>query len=170
MKILVFSDIHGNTVRMTDAIRTHLTHGGVDRVFFLGDGVDDAIKVMKNFPDLPFDYVYGNCDEFFLSYVQRDFIETERLVVAGGLRFLLVHGHKLFVKSQYQFAANYAIDKKADVLLFGHTHQKEDVMVDGDRGGRVRLINPGSCGPCYDPSYAVLNIVNRQLVCGFGEG
>lgn len=170
MKILVFSDIHGNTVRMTDAIKTHLAHGGVDRVFFLGDGMDDVISLMKkNFSDLPFDYVSGNCDEFYLSYSQREFLVTEKLVTAGGIRFLLTHGHKLFVKSQYQFAANYAIDKKADVLLFGHTHQKEDITIDGDKGGHVRMINPGSCGPYYGASYAVLNIENGQLVCGFGD-
>ncbi len=169
MKILVFSDIHGNTIRMTDAIRTHRLHGGVDRVFFLGDGTDDAISVMKKFPDIPFDYVSGNCDEFFLSYSQREFLVTEQLVTAGGIRFLLAHGHKLFVKSQYQFAANYAIQKKADVLLFGHTHQAEDITIDGDHGGHVRMINPGSCGPYYNATYAVLNIENGQLVCGFGK-
>ncbi len=170
MKILVFSDIHGNTIRMTNAIRDHLTHGGVDRVFFLGDGIDDANAVMrKNFPDLPYDAVYGNCDEFFLSYTDREFIDTEKIVTAGGIRFLLAHGHKLFVKTQHQFAANYAIAKKADVLLYGHTHQREDVTIDGDKGGHVRMINPGACNSHYDASYAVLNIENGQIVCGFGD-
>lgn len=169
MKILVFSDTHGNTFRMTEAIKTHLEHGGVDRVFYLGDGIEDAKSVMKKFPDIIFDCVYGNCDEFYLSYSDREFIETEKLVTAGGIRFLLAHGHKLFLKSQHQFAANYAIAKKADVLLFGHTHTAEDVTVDGDSGGHVRMINPGSCGSHYDASYAVLNIENGQLVCGFGQ-
>lgn len=170
MKILVFSDIHGNTIRMTDAIQTHLEHGGVDRVFFLGDGMNDAVSLMKkNFPDIPFDYVSGNCDEFFLSYSDREFLVKEKLVTAGGLKFLLSHGHELFVKSQHQFAANYAIAKKADVLLFGHTHQAEDITIDGDNGGHVRMINPGACDSHYGASYAVLNIENKQLVCGFGK-
>ncbi len=169
MKILVFSDIHGNTLRMTDAIRTHLKHGGVDRVFFLGDGLDDANAIMKKFPDIPYDAVSGNCDEFFLSYSDREFLVTEKLVTAGGIRFLLAHGHKLFVKTQHQFAANYAIQKKADVLLYGHTHQREDVTIDGDNGGHVRMINPGACDSHYDASYAVLHIEDKQLVCGFGE-
>lgn len=170
MKILVFSDIHGNTIRMTDAIQTHLEHGGVDRVFFLGDGMNDAVSLMKkNFPDIPFDYVSGNCDEFFLSYSDREFLVKEKLVTAGGLKFLLAHGHELFVKTQRQFAANYAIAKKADVLLYGHTHQAEDLTIDGDKGGHVRMINPGACDSHYGASYAVLNIEKKQLVCGFGR-
>jgi putative phosphoesterase len=169
MKILVFSDIHGNTMRMTDAIRIHLEHGGVDRVFFLGDGLNDANAVMKKFPDIPFDAVSGNCDEFFLSYSDREFLEKEALVTAGGLRFLLIHGHNHFVKTQRQYAANYAIQKKADVLLYGHTHQAEDITIDGDNGGHIRMINPGACDSHYNASYAVLTIENKQLVCGFGQ-
>lgn len=169
MKILVFSDVHGERRRMTEAIQTHISHGKVDRVFFLGDGVPDALAVMEKFPSVPFDYVYGNCDEFFLSYTEREFIETEKIVTVGGIRFMLTHGHKLFVKTQHQFAADYAISKSADVLLYGHTHQKEDFTVEGKNGRSVRLINPGSCGPRYGASYAVLNIVDGNVVCGFGE-
>lgn len=169
MKLLVFSDIHGNTLRMSEAIRTHLSHCGVDRVFFLGDGVNDAIAVMQRFPDIPFDYVCGNCDEFFLSYSESGSLVRERLVTVGGIRFLLAHGHRLFVKTQHQFAADYAIQKNADVLLFGHTHSAEDVTVDGTNGGHVRMINPGACDSHYNASYAVLNIENGQLVCGFGQ-
>ncbi len=169
MKILAFSDIHGNKIRMSEAIRTHIAHGGVDRVFFLGDGVDDAIAIMDKFSDIPFDYVYGNCDEFYLSFAQREFIVTEKLVEVGGIRFLLAHGHKLFVKTQHQFAADYAIQKKADVLVYGHTHIAEDTVINGKNGGSVRMINPGSCGPYYNPTYAVLNIEKHNLVCGFGQ-
>lgn len=169
MKILVFSDIHGNKVRMTDAIKNHLAHGNVDRVFFLGDGVDDAIAVMRKFPTIPFDYVYGNCDEFFLSYTEREFIPLEKIVTVSGIRFMLAHGHKLFVKNQYDFAAKYALQKNVDILLFGHTHQTEDTVIDIPGEKSIRLINPGSCGPHYNASYAVLNIENGNVVCGFGE-
>ena len=158
MKILVFSDIHGNTIRMTDAIRTHRLHGGVDRVFFLGDGLDDANAVMKKFPDIPYDAVSGNCDEFYLSYSQREFLVTEQLVTAGGIRFLLAHGHKLFVKSQYQFAANYAIQKKADVLLFGHTHQ---ALCDYEDG--LHIMNPGSASH-YLPSCGIIDILPSGIL------
>jgi putative phosphoesterase len=169
MKILVFSDIHGNTMRMTDAIRIHLEHGGVDRVFFLGDGLNDANAVMKKFPDIPFDAVSGNCDEFFLSYIDREFLEKEALVTAGGLRFLLIHGHNHFVKTQRQYAANYAIQKKADVLLYGHTHvANEEYFTVGEK--RVCAFNPGSVGVridgCYH--YGILTIKNKCFLPSHG--
>ena len=54
------------------------------------------------------------------------------------------------------------------MLLFGHTHEACDLTVDGSDGGSVRVINPGSCGSWYHPSFALLETVGEHLVCGFG--
>ncbi len=168
MKILVFSDSHGSTRIMSRAIYDNVHHGGVDHIFFLGDGIRDFETVTNEFPTIPAEAVYGNCDSGFTTYAMLSNAVYESTVVVGGVRFLLMHGHKLDVKTTYQRAADYAIAKKADVLLFGHTHRKEDLTIDGTDSGHIRMINPGSCG-IYNGSFALLNVVNRQVVCGFGS-
>ena len=164
MKILVFSDSHGNPAVMSEAIRKQMEHG-LDMVFFLGDGIADFETVSKRFPGPRYAAVLGNCDAY-------TFLEGgvyEKLIEADGRRFLLAHGHRLGVKTGLQSAVDHAIRKGADVLLFGHTHEACDLTVDGSEGGSARVINPGSCGSWYRPTFALLETVGEQLVCGFGE-
>jgi len=167
LKILVFSDSHGSTRVMSRAIHDNLQNGGVDHIFFLGDGIRDFDTITNEYPSIPAEAVYGNCDSGFTTYAMLSNAVYESCLTVGGVRFLLMHGHKLDVKTTYQRAADYAIAKKTDILLFGHTHRKEDITIDGSDGGSVRMINPGSCG-MYNASFALLNIVNGQVVCGFG--
>ena len=69
MKILVFSDSHGNTDHMLTAVEREKP----DRIFHLGDGWDDAQTLHRMFPDIPLEQVPGNCD-FRLSEPARLFI------------------------------------------------------------------------------------------------
>ncbi len=164
MKILVFSDSHGAVQNIKKALDEHLKYGAVDRVFFLGDGARDIISIAEMYPTITFDYVLGNCDSS-TSNINL----LEKLITVEGVKFMLTHGHGLGVKSGYYRAADYAIDKGADVLLYGHTHVAADISVDGSYGGRVRMINPGSCGSLFFGSYATLHIEGRNVVCGFGK-
>lgn len=168
MKILVFSDTHGVTEMMEEAIRAHREHGGIDMLVHLGDGTRDFEVVTSRYRNIPTVAVSGNHEEFTASFVDCGDLNFEQKFTAGGVTFLAAHGHKLHVKSQVQFAADHAIEAGVDVLLYGHTHGKADITVDGSEGGSVRMINPGSAGHWYNASYAVLNIVDGQLVCGFG--
>lgn len=168
MKILVFSDTHGVTEMMEDAISAHMRNGGIDFLVHLGDGTRDFEAVASRYPAIPRIAVAGNHEEFYTSYLDRDALDFERLFTLGGVTFLAVHGHKLGVKSGIQRAADYAIAKGAKVLLYGHTHGKADVTIDGSDEGSVRMINPGSAGKWYNASYALLNLVDGQIVCGFG--
>ena len=168
MKILVFSDTHGVTELMKEAISVHMKHGGVDMLVHLGDGTRDFEIAASRYRDIPRISVAGTHEEFSASFLDRGTLPYERKFTAGGLTFLAVHGHKLHVKSQIQFAADHAIRAGADVLLYGHTHDRADVTIDGSDSGSVRIINPGAAGRWYNASYAVLNIVDGQMVCGFG--
>lgn len=164
MKILVFSDSHGRIANIQKAIDEHLEHGGVDRVFFLGDGARDIMTLEKAYPDIPFDYVLGNCDSTTANLKL-----LEKIVCVGEVKFLLMHGHNHGVKSGHDRAADHAIEKGVDVLLYGHTHVAEDVTVDGSYSGHVRMINPGSCGSTFFGSYAVIYVEGKNVVCGFGK-
>ncbi|MBR5253126.1 MAG: YfcE family phosphodiesterase [Clostridia bacterium] len=169
MKILVFSDSHGNPKNIADNIRVHKNAGGVDHIFFLGDGVRDFLSAMDEFPEIPYNYVFGNCDFGMTAPAEMKGKIYECAVEVGGKKFLIMHGHRLDVKTTYQRAADYGITLGADVLLFGHTHQAEDITIDGSDSGHIRMINPGSCAKGLCPTYACIEIAGGQVVCGFGR-
>lgn len=169
MKILVFSDTHGFTELMEEAISTHMKNGGVDYFVHLGDGTRDFDVVTSRYPHVPKIAVAGNHEEFSASFLDRGGLDFQRKFTVGGVTFLAVHGHKLHVKSGIQQAVDHGIREGADVLLYGHTHERADVTLDGSEDGFIRVINPGASGKWYNASYALLNVVDGQLVCGFGH-
>ena len=114
MKVLVVSDVHG---RVTP-LRWLLKNETADALFFLGDGLydlDQAIAANGAAPDYPIYRVRGNCD------IGSD-DPAEGLAPFGGVLFFYTHGHLFGVKSGYERIAEYAADRGADVVLFGHTH------------------------------------------------
>jgi uncharacterized protein len=169
MKYLVFSDSHGNIAPMRRIIKLNLNAGGLNGVFFLGDGIRDIIELTHEFPSLHFDCVLGNCDA--PSDVASELTDTayEKSVTVGAWKFLLMHGHKYDIKYTYQEAADHAIDRGVDCLFFGHSHRAEDIQLDGSLKGSVRMINPGSCGVGPQKSFALIETVNGQLVCSISE-
>ena len=106
------------------------------RVFFLGDNYRDGLALMDAYPDLPMELVRGNCDW--------DKAPDELIVEAGGVKFLLTHGHRYGVKSGTGHLAQAAKEKGVDVACFGHTHEGLNMP---DRG--VWLFNPGTAGGVY---------------------
>lgn len=167
MKILVFSDSHGSVSAMEKAISDHLSNGGIDRIFFLGDGIRDFEKIKELYPNLSFDSVLGNCDRFFPSAL---FSECVKIVKCCGITFMLTHGHTFNMKFNYESAVDYAAVNGVDIILFGHTHRVEDTTeISSFESKKIRLINPGSIGSTYGASYAVLNVVNGNVICGFGK-
>lgn len=129
MKILVFSDSHGRLGPMAEAIERERPQ----RVFFLGDHYRDGQAMMDAYPDVPMELVRGNCDW--------DSAPDELIVEAGGVKFLLTHGHRYWVKSGTDQLARSAREKGVDVACFGHTH---DALNMPDRG--IWLFNPGTAG------------------------
>ena len=164
MKILVFSDTHGCPAFMQKAVSDHLAHGGVDMMIHLGDGWRDFADLQAKYPDIPAHAVRGNCDEWGNACK----LPPSRVVIADGFTFFLTHGHTLHVKNDILMAAASAAREKAGVLLYGHTHMSDDHREDTVYG-TVRCINPGSAGAGFRPTYAVLEIVQGQLLCGFGK-
>lgn len=163
MKILVTSDVHGDVAAMKKVLDR--CDGHVDMCVFLGDGAGDADYALSLFPSLPRVIVQGNCDEFRIG--QSSEFPDEALFEADGVTFLCAHGHRLGVKSGTERAAAYAAKKGAGVLLYGHTHRRDDsVAVTPD--GEVRAINPGALGR-GGGSFALVETVKGSLVCGFGD-
>ena len=123
---------------------------------FLGDGLydlDQAIAANGAAPDYPIYRVRGNCD------IGSD-DPAEGLAPFGGVLFFYTHGHLFGVKSGYERIAEYAADRGADVVLFGHTHYK--ALRHGTPFSPA-LFNPGSLRDTH--SYGVITITDGQ--CSF---
>lgn len=147
MKILVFSDSHGNVDHMVQAVDRERP----DRIFHLGDGWQDARELHKLFPDIPMEQVPGNCD---FRYTE----PAVKVLDISGHRVVLCHGHMYQVKEGLMNLGYAAQEQKADLLLFGHTH-----IPTQEWAGRSLLVNPGSIGYWGKPSYAVVRMEEGHL-------
>lgn len=148
MKILIFSDSHGELSYMRKAIKKEKP----DYVFHLGDHDRDAEELEREFPLLPIVAVRGNCDSWGSDS------PLTRLIPIGGLRLFLCHGHTLGVKGGLLRASYAAREQEADILLYGHTHEAHS---ETDPSGLV-LFNPGACGYSWSPSYGCLTIAGDK--------
>ena len=147
MKILVFSDSHGDVENMRRAVERERP----DMVLHLGDGWRDAHALRRDYPDLPLAQVPGNCDF-------RRGEGAVRVLEVEGRRILLCHGHTLGVKMGQDLLLAEALERGADAALFGHTHRPFVELRCG-----VWLLNPGSIGEYQHPSYATLQIGDGKI-------
>ncbi len=148
IKILVVSDSHGDVENMCRAVELVRP----STVLHLGDGWHDAQALCRRYPNLPLEQVPGNCD-----FRVRE--SAERLLIYGGKRVLMCHGHTQGVKTDLGMLLRTALEQQADAVLFGHTHKP---FVDIRSG--VAMLNPGSIGAAVRPSYGTLTIGDGRLV------
>jgi uncharacterized protein len=129
-KILVMSDTHGKKAAIAAALARC---PGADCIIHLGDYSQDA-AIVSGLTDRPVYAVRGNCD--FSSEAP-----TEVELTVEGVRIVAVHGHQQGVKLSLLKLGLYALEKEADILLFGHTHLPTEQFYAG-----ATLYNPGSLG------------------------
>lgn len=142
MKIAVFSDTHGSTKGMLNAVREYRP----DQIIHLGDGNTDLRKLQQEFPDIPVHCVCGNCD--------RDCPVPETLTVdLGGVTAFLTHGHLYRVRYRLDTLLYAAEDSGAKIAMFGHTHRAGFDVMDG-----IFVLNPGTAGVGSDRTWAKLEI------------
>lgn len=149
MKIIIFSDSHGITSKMQEVLKLHKD---IDLIIHLGDLVKDALYLKDN-TQTPVKYVKGNCDG-----VQAP---SEILEEINGIRLLAVHGHRQGVKGSLDKLFYEAKEKKAKIVLFGHTHIP---YYETEQG--IIFINPGSIGEkrwLPNESYSIINIDNNNI-------
>lgn len=149
MKLLVFSDSHGETERMFLAAEAEKP----DVLIHLGDHWRDADTLEAAFPDIPLYRVPGNCDWSCHE-------PQELHLRLAGVPIILCHGHAYSVKLGYGSAIAHARAEHAELFLCGHTHRAyyEDV-------GGLQILNPGSIGMGPDPSYGVVRLENGAAAC-----
>ena len=157
MDILVLSDSHGRREKIEEAINRQIKKP--DAIIFLGDGLRDI--VYAEIGNIPIYRVSGNCDMggFFSDNGE----VSERVAELCGKRIFMTHGHKYGVKSTFTPLLNEATSREADIVLFGHTHEKCEGMIDNENelGIRIKkplyIMNPGSIGS-YPYDFGVISI------------
>jgi putative phosphoesterase len=161
MKILVFSDTHGDVSSMHEIISRH--RHDTDLVVHLGDHYKDLESVMLDFPQIAHLGVLGNCDFAFMSQNAK----YEGAFTAENRRIFYTHGHKFNVKAGHEYIISNAKFNNADVVLYGHTH----IACYEEKNGVV-VINPGSLSSPRDGSggtYAVIKNNGKELKCEIKE-
>lgn len=164
MKILVFSDSHGDSWGMLRAIRVH---HDADFIIFLGDGLSDLDEIISS-PAVPKIYaVYGNCDT-------SHFLGTERVpsiydLSLLGKKIVFTHGNLYDVKYSTEKLVELALHTSANLVLFGHTHlADESYRPVGERG--VYFFNPGSISRRYGTgSYGIITLTERGILLSHGK-
>lgn len=145
MKALLFSDSHGSMTGIQDAIETEPE---ISLLVHAGDIQRDVDELLAAYPQIKCEYVLGNND-FRVNNVPFD-----RVFEFGGKRIFLTHGHRYGVKGGYLRVWSRARELKADVCIFGHTHQDVCEYEDG-----IWLVNPGSSRL----SYAVMDVTDGNI-------
>ncbi len=149
MRILVFSDSHGNTACMDKAINTI---GSFDAIIHLGDINADARYLERTYGQYPVYAVQGNND-FSFSF------PNERTIELEGVKIYMCHGHTRGVRRGTDALRAAAKERGCSVALYGHTHVPKNITEDG-----ILIFNPGSCRlpGNYSPSFGVLEIENGK--------
>ncbi len=143
MELLIFSDSHGRSERIEEALERQLRAPAA--VLFAGDGLRDLQNI--DFGRSALYEVAGNCDWFASD------TPAERLLFWEGHKLLLTHGHLYGVKHGYGTLLSHAVKEDIDLVVFGHTHTpccevfSAGTTLFGKTLERpIYLFNPGSLG------------------------
>ena len=146
MKIVVFSDTHRRISGAERIIRREQP----DLILHLGDHIQDARELAELFPQIPMESVPGNCDWM------PDAPDC-RLLRLEGLTLMITHGHPDRVKYDLTPQLNAAYFQGAQMVLFGHTHQPLNTLIQG-----LYVVNPGSAGTGDTPTWARILLQRGQ--------
>ena len=150
MKILVLSDSHSTLRIMRSAV------AGIkpDAIVHLGDYFDDGEVIREENPYIPIHQVPGNCDK----YRMQGFRAETLCYSVCGVKLLMTHGHRHFVKMGLYHLLQDAKASGVQAALFGHTHIPFCEQQEG-----IWLLNPGSCGN-GGGTVGLIEIDNNEII------
>ena len=154
MKAAVFSDTHGMTALMLEAIR----RSHPDAIIHLGDCVRDTDEIVREFPGIPLYNVQGNCD------ICADAPMSDT-VPLGSVKAFICHGHEFNVRYGLDRLVYAAMEADCRIAMFGHTHEAIYETLGG-----VTVINPGTAGKGRAPTWALVTVFDNGAVdCRISE-
>lgn len=153
MKLVVFSDAHGNQAVVE---RILATHPDADYMISLGDsGLDHAFLMERDIV-----HVKGN--------IRRDpGFAYDSSIQVNGHSIFLTHGHKYKVNRSVSKLVQHAVVNQHNIALYGHTHVAFNKTIN-----RVRVINPGSCDQSRNalpPTYLILDLTDGKIQTTFKD-
>lgn len=129
MRLGVMGDTHGDLAALAKVVRAA---GEVDGWLHTGDYSQDA-TYLRTLTEVPIYATSGNCD----SYEGR--APEECVITLEGIVLAMTHGHKYLRTSGLENLAAWGRSKKAQVVIFGHTHVARVEKMDD-----LLILNPGS--------------------------
>jgi phosphoesterase, MJ0936 family len=152
LRILVCSDSHGDQSAMQRAIREQPQ---AQIILFLGDGAEEAAAARAQLPPGKRLLTVRGNNDWHCGAPDFDELTVE------DRKIFFTHGHLFRVKYDLYAATCAAKRRKADLLLFGHTHEP---LIDYDDG--LYLMNPGALcrawNPC--PGYGTVDITPAGIL------
>lgn len=165
MKIGIISDIHGYPSIFKKAMEFFkecsvilvagdvLYHGPRNPILKGYDPKGLAQMISKS--EIPIIMAKGNCDsDVDETIIGKPFMEYIFYEV-DGIRFLVNHGHKMSKEELIDISKFY----KANVIIRGHTHIRENEIIDG-----IHYINPSSPSLPKDGKCGSVAIYNNGLL------
>ena len=154
MKILIFSDSHGDVETMVSVVENEKP----EMIIHLGDSITDAEELHNKYTDIEMIKILGGIDS------QKENEEWIQFTEICGKRFMLTHGHTFLDKAlnfrqgeqqMWMYAGN------ANIVLYGHSHEP---FINCCLGKWI--MNPGRIGRSVEggsgnPTYGVL-IINES--------
>jgi len=147
-KLLVLSDSHGSHSAMLEIVQKEKP----DIIYHLGDHIRDSEWLKEQVFHIPVIGVVGNCD-YRAPGLNRILDEIE------GVRIFGCHGHQYHVKYSLMSLRYAAMEVRAALCLFGHTHEPVCLELE-----ELTMMNPGSCGGSA-PSYGVVLLEEGKIQC-----
>lgn len=146
MRILVFSDSHGSSYKMRNAIANHPE---ADVIIHLGDGERDFTSLEDEISCRRAVQVCGNCDLYSL-------LPVNEFITVSGKKILCTHGHTELVKHGTAALIDKARRMGAHIVLYGHTHES---VTNYDNG--LYIMNPGSI---RNGEYGIIDITSGGIM------
>lgn len=157
MRLIVFSDSHGNFTALKRVIDLHTE---ADAYIHLGDGAEEVEMIKMLYHNKKFICVCGNCD------VDSD-EKLSRVEVFDNKTVYFTHGHYHNVKYTDNYLIEAAKQSGADIVLYGHTHISREEYLNG-----IYIMNPGSISKPKNtqrPTYGIVDITNSGILMSIAE-
>lgn len=146
---LIFSDSHGRVDKAIDIIHQYPK---AEAVFHCGD-IAEEDEILRRATPHTVAIVRGNCD--YYSKLPHEIVTT-----FAGKKIAMCHGHQHLMFGGIDQLKYWAMEREADIVLFGHTH-----VPFVEQSSTLTVINPGSISKPrqegYKKSYAVLEIDDK---------
>lgn len=151
-RIIAISDAHGDIEAIRAAFVQAQISGPINVAVFLGDGSSGfhEIEPELSAQGIECHAVSGNCD-------WNEFYPSEALFAVDNANVYICHGHQWGVKYGLYKLEYAAMEKKAQIALFGHTHEPYIDMSNG-----IWYLNPGSVSDPYPGKCAYAEIIVKE--------